>query len=115
MSHPINDAAAEAGAQIGSFDPQNLVEIRKFTRSTPDQLGAMADGFTAAANRLAETPAGGALAEPYAQLGAHLRALASNSGELSGQLAAYNAADFDRIDNPRPGEDMADYGKNQAG
>jgi hypothetical protein len=115
MSHPVNDAASDAGSTVGSYEPRNMVDIRSFTQSTPDQLSSMADGYTAVGERLSETPAGGGVAESYSQIGAHLRALASNSGEIAGQLAAYNSDDFERIDNPRPNEHMADYGQNQAG
>ncbi|HEY3503391.1 MAG TPA: hypothetical protein VGN37_11495 [Actinocatenispora sp.] len=115
MSHPVNDSTSEAGATVGSYEPRNMVDIRGFTQSTPDQLKALAAGYSAVGNRLAETPAGGGVSDSYSQIGAHLSALADSSGEISGQLAAYNASDFERIDNPRPNEHMADYGENTAG
>jgi hypothetical protein len=114
MSHPVNDAASESGATVGAYEPRNMVDIRSFTQSTPEVLATLAAGFAAAGQKLQESPAAG-IAESYSEIAARLAALAGSSGEIAGQLAAYNATDFERIDNPRPNEHMADYGQNAAG
>ena len=115
MTHPAINQAAEAGAAIGAYDFQNLVQVRNFTHSTPDALAGMAQGFAAAGQRLSETPATAGVAEMYSQIAAGLSGLASAAGEIGMALEAGNAADFDRIDNPRPGEGMADYNANTGG
>lgn len=114
MSHPAHQSTSEAAGTLGGYEFRNLSDIRQFTRATPESLADMAAGYAAVAQQLADTPAA-PIAESYAQIAAGLSALAQASGEISPQLEAYHAADFERIDNPRPGEPMADYGQNAAG
>jgi hypothetical protein len=115
MSHPAIDPSVEAANSLGGYEFRHMSDIRNFTSAAPESIAALAAAYAAVANRLADTPAASGVAEVYSQIAGSLSASADTAGEASGLLAAANQDDFQRIDNPRPNEGMADYGPNAAG
>jgi hypothetical protein len=115
MSHPIISPSVEAAGGIGGYDFRHLSDIRNFTNAAPESISSLAQAYNAVANRLADTPASGSVAEVYSQIAAGLATLADAAAEAPALLQTANQEDFNRIDNPRPQETMADHGTNTAG
>lgn len=115
MSHPAINPSVEAAGGLGSYEFRHMNDIRNFTSAAPEAIAALAAGFAAVANRLSDTPAASGVSEVFSQIAGSLSASADTAGEASGLLAAANQDDYNRIDNPRPNEPMADFGPNAAG
>lgn len=111
--HPVVNQASESLAQLGAHSFESLVEIKDFVEAIPEMLGTLAEAMNAVAQNLeSDTPANAAVSDDIAQLAAQLHGLSSASQEISTILVTGNEADFDRIESPRPGEEMADYTRN---
>jgi hypothetical protein len=113
-AHPIIDQAVDAMTAVGGYEFRHLNDIRAFSGGAPGLLSGLAVAFDGIARSVAETPASG-VADMYAHIAAGLQGLANASEEITAALEGYNADDFERIDNPRPNEQMADYEPNAAG
>lgn len=114
MSHPAISSSVEAANGIGGYQFQTLTDIQTFTAAAPEAIAAHAQAFAAVANQLSDTPAA-SVADAFSQVAAMLQSAAEAAGQAGTTLRAANQQDFDRIENPRPAESMADFSTNAAG
>ena len=115
VSHPVIEQAVESMNAVGGYEFASLTDIQAFCEAAPELFNSLATALAAIATNLQETPANVGVGEIYGQIAAGLSSLADSSGELAPTLRAGNAADFERIENPRVNEQMADYSVNAAG
>lgn len=109
--HPAVANAVEALNQVAAISFESLTEIRAFVHAAPEMLTAMVTALSGISTQMAESPAY-PLADTFGQAAGSLAGVGNELEQAGPQLEAFNAEDFNRFDNARPGEPLADYTRN---
>ncbi|MFD0557117.1 hypothetical protein FB566_2373 [Stackebrandtia endophytica] len=114
MSHLATQPMVDASAGFQKTLSETPVkDLHKFTVGLSAPLLEMAKAYSAIANGIAQGPAAAASSR-YSGIASTLHQLASGADEGVGEVYALIEADLNRINNPRPGEHLADYSNNQS-
>lgn len=114
MSNHI-DAAAEAIDQnIGAWQPDNALDLDQFLSGLPRLFESASEAISRVADTLGEQfPVDPAVTERLRELAVTAGGMADMAGEAHTVHRTAHAKELDRIENPRPGEQMWDVVENQ--
>jgi hypothetical protein len=109
------DAAAEAIDQhVGSWEPENAVDLDQFLGSLPRLFESLSGSIQHVAERLgSEFPVEPVVAQRLHEIAVSISGMADFSGEAHAVHRVAHAREMERIENPRPNERLWDVVENQ--
>jgi hypothetical protein len=109
------DAAAEAVEQhVGSWEPENAVDLDLFLFRLPRLFEAVSGSIGHVASRLgAEFPVDPAVTERLREIASTVAGMSDFAAEAHALHRVEHAKELERIEEPRPGEQMWDVAQNQ--
>ena len=108
------DAAAEAVTDnIGSWVPENALDLDLFLAGLPRLFEAVAASVAGVAERLgSEFPVDPSVPEHLQEIAATVAGMGEFAGEAHAIHRVAHAAEMERIENPRPHEELWDVVEN---
>jgi hypothetical protein len=114
MSTAPIESAAEAIMAIGSWEPENITEVDIFLRDLGQLYEALATTQANLAQRFAsDLPVGSAVSDHLSELASAASSLTDWAGQARDIFRSHHAEEFERLENPRPREEMWDVSANQ--
>ena len=111
---PIQSAAEAVEQVIGGYDPENLMSAGQVFPDLGEFWEAMARSLDALKDRLADgSPLNNSLIESLGEMSAVVGGLADTAREGYADFQRIHEDDINRIENPRPGEEKADFRAHQ--
>jgi hypothetical protein len=109
------EAAAEAlETHIGSWQPENAADLDVFLASLPMLFEAVSNSIIRVASTLgAEFPVDAVVPERLHEIAATVAGMTDFSAEAHAVHRVAHARELERIENPRPNEQIWDVGQNQ--
>jgi hypothetical protein len=109
------DAATEAVSEnIGAWAPENALDLDAFLAGLPLLFEAVAASVAGVAERLgSEFPVDPSVPEHLQEIAATVAGMGEFAGEAHAIHRIAHAAEMDRIENPRPNEELWDVVENQ--
>ena len=109
------DAAAEAISEyIGAWAPENAIELDSFLAGLPGLFEALAAAVSGVADRLgSEFPVDPSVPEHLAEIAATVAGMGDFAAEAHAIHRMAHSAELERIENPRPHEELWDVAANQ--
>jgi hypothetical protein len=109
------DAATEAVSEnIGAWAPENALDLDAFLEGLPRLFEAVAASVAGVAERLgSEFPVDPSVPEHLQEIAATVAGMGEFAGEAHAIHRIAHAAEMDRIENPRPNEELWDVVENQ--
>jgi hypothetical protein len=105
--------AAEAITSIGSWEPENITEVDDFLQDLGQLYEALAVMQANLAQRFAtDLPIGSAVVEHLSELASAAGSLTDHANQARGIFRSQHAEEFERLENPRPREELWDYRAN---
>lgn len=110
---PIEQAAEAIGA-VGAWEPESITEIDQFL----DDLGSLYEALAATQANLAQRfasdlPIGRPVVEYMSELASGAAALTDHASQGRAIFRSHHEGEFERLENPRPHEEMWDVTANQ--
>jgi hypothetical protein len=108
-------AAAEAIEEhIGGFEPENMNDFGEFLRQLPQIYQALASGLATIADRFGgEYPINPAVVDHLHEMASGAAGQQEYAGEAHQLFATTHAEEIERLENPRPNEQLWDVAENQ--
>ena len=108
------DAAAEAVTEtIGTWAPENALDLDVFLAGLPRLFEAVAASIAGVAERLgSEFPVHPSVPEHLHEIAATVAGMGEFAGEAHAIHRTAHAAEMERIENPRPNERLWDVSEN---
>lgn len=114
MATPISQAAEEIQGAIAGWQPENIEDLRGMMTDVGALVRALSGGVeTIAAKCRDELPVHNSITEHIEQIIPALNGIADHADELPGLFEKLHEHDVERVDNPRPGEEIMDYQANK--
>jgi hypothetical protein len=110
---PIQSATEAMREVLGGYDPQNLMSALQVFPDLAEHYDGMAENLTALAARLDESPVHETLRESLREQAGVFGGLADQAREAHAQAQSLHEDDIRRINEPRTGENMADFEAHQ--
>jgi hypothetical protein len=109
------DAATEAVSEnIGSWTPENALDLDAFLEGLPGLFEALAASVASVAERLgSEFPVDPSVPEHLQEIAATVAGMGEFAGEAHALHRIAHAAEMERIEDPRPNESLWDVVENQ--
>ncbi len=109
------DAAAEAISEfVGSWAPENALELDSFLAGLPGLFEALAAAVGGVAERLgSEFPVDPSVPDHLAEIAATVAGMGDFAAEAHAIHRTAHAAEMERIENPRPHEELWDVAANR--
>ncbi len=109
------DAATEAVSEhIGAWAPENAVDLDSFLLGLPMLFEAVAAAVASIAERLgAEFPVHPSVPEHLQEIAATVAGMGEYAAEAHAIHRTAHAAEMERIENPRPNEELWDVAGNR--
>lgn len=109
------EAAAEAATDnIGRWEPENAADLDQFLQGLPDYFSAVAQSFAHVAETLSDRyPVHPVVVERLREIGATIGGMTDFSADAYAIHRTAHDRELQRIENPRPGEDLWDVSKQQ--
>jgi hypothetical protein len=112
--HQIDAAADMVEQQIGSWEPDNAVDLDLFLASLPRLFEAVSGSIGHVASRLgSDFPVDPAVTERLREIASTVAGMSDFAGEAHSIHRAAHARELERIEEPRPGEEFWDVAKNR--
>jgi hypothetical protein len=109
MAGPLADAGEAVARALGSFQPENVQDFRDVFASLTDFFDIVAQGLNNMADHMDnEEAVSPAIGEGFREMVAGAGGLYAQAEELQSTFETAHADKLDRIDNPRPAEEMWD-------
>lgn len=106
--------AAEAIMAIGSWEPENITEVDLFLQDLGQLYEALATTQANLAQRFqSDLPIGSAVVEHLSELASAAASLTDHANQARGIFRSHHAEEFERLENPRPREELWDVRANQ--
>ena len=114
MGHHI-EAAAEAVEQyVGSWEPENAVDLDSFLAGLPRLFESVSGAIGHVATRLgSDFPVDPAVTERLREIASTVSGMSDFASEAHAIHRVAHARELERIESPRPGERMWDVAQNQ--
>jgi hypothetical protein len=110
---PIQEAAEAVTAGFAGFEPQNATDLRTMFSDFPDFYGELARGVGILADKFdGELPVHPSVAEGIREMVATLAGLRDHADELNGMFKQAHEKELQRLDEPRPQEELWDVSRN---
>ncbi|HUC59998.1 MAG TPA: hypothetical protein VMA95_21540 [Streptosporangiaceae bacterium] len=114
MSGQIDAAAEAIGEYVGGWEPESALELDSFLAGLPGLFEALAAAVGGVAERLgAEFPVDPSVTEHLAEIAATVAGMGDFAAEAHAIHRQAHAAEMERIENPRPHEELWDVVVNQ--
>lgn len=114
MSKHIDAAAEAVESHIGSWQPENAVDLDMFLSGLPRLFEAVSTSIGHVAGTLgADFPVDPSVPERLNEIAATVAGMADFSGEAHAVHRAAHAREMERIEEPRPNEQIWDVSQNQ--
>ena len=114
MSNSIDAAIDAVSENIGSWVPENALDLDVFLAGLPRLFEAVAASVSGVADRLgSEFPVDAAVPDHLHEIAATVAGMGEFAGEAHQIHRVAHAAEMDRIENPRPNERLWDVVENQ--
>jgi hypothetical protein len=114
VGHHIEAAAEAVEQHIGSWEPENALDLDLFLSSLPRLFESVSGSIGHVASRLGdEFPVDAAVTERLREIAATVRGMSDFAGEAHAIHRIVHAKELERIEEPRPGEQMWDVAQNQ--
>jgi hypothetical protein len=109
------DAAAEAVSEyIGAWAPENALDLDSFLAGLPRLFEALAAAMASVASRLgAEFPVHPSVPEHLDEIAATIAGMGEFAAEAHAIHRVAHADEMERIENPRPNEELWDVAGNR--
>jgi hypothetical protein len=112
--HHIDAAADMVEQQIGSWEPDNAVDLDLFLARLPRLFEAVSTSVGHVASRLgSDFPVDPAVTERLREIASTVAGMSEFAGEAHSIHRSAHARELERIEEPRPGEQMWDVARNQ--
>lgn len=110
---PIEQAAEAIGA-VGAWEPESITEVDRFL----DDLGSLYKALATTQANLAERfssdlPIGRPVVDHLNELASGAAALTDHASQGRAIFRSHHESEFERLENPRPHEEMWDVSANQ--
>lgn len=113
MSTAPIEQAADAINAIGAWEPESVTEIDEFLANLGQLYEALATTQANLAQRFgSDLPIGAPVVEHLGELASGAAALTDHANQGREIFRSHHEADFDRLENPRPREEMWDVSAN---
>lgn len=114
MSTAPIESAAEAILAISSWEPENITEVDNFLQDLGQLYEALATTQANLAQRFqSDLPIGSAVVEHLSELASAAASLTDHANQARGIFRSQHAEEFERLENPRPREELWDVRANQ--
>ena len=114
MSGPISAAAEEVTSAMAGFDPANLKELEGIFPDLKELFDGLATGIRGLSAKYGdELPVKPVVAEAIAEIAATCAGLSAATEEAHGTFRSAHADEIERIENPRPNEQVWDTTSNR--
>lgn len=111
---PIQSATEAIQEVIGGYDPENLMSAGQVFPDLAEFWQGLATSLQTLAGRLEdESPIDNSLAESLREMAATVGGLSDTAQEAHTDFQRIHEADIERIENPRPAEQKADFQAHQ--
>jgi hypothetical protein len=113
VSTSINAAAEAISQHIGGWQPQNGVDLDMFLSALPHLFESISNSISNVAATLGEQfPVDASVPERLREISASVSGMADHAGEAHAVHRTAHAAELERIENPRPNEQIWDVAEN---
>lgn len=115
VATPLTNAGEAVQQDLGNYHPEHIIELRPFfSTELPEFFGTLAGSIGAMADRFREElPLHQQIPEHIQEMAGVLAGLRDKAQELSALFENLHKDDLNRLDEPRPGEQMWDVGANR--
>ena len=114
MSNAPIEQAAEAISAIGSWEPESINEVDQFLQELGQLYEALATTQANLAQRFgSDLPIGEPVVEHLGELASGAASLTDHAQQGREIFRSVHQAEFERLENPRPHEEMWDVSNNQ--
>jgi hypothetical protein len=112
--HHIDAAADMVEQQIGTWEPDNAVDLDLFLSNLPRLFEAVSTSIGHVASRLgSDFPVDPAVTERLREIASTVAGMSEFAGEAHAIHRSAHAKELERIEDPRPGEQMWDVARNR--
>lgn len=109
MSNAISAATEAIDQYVGGYQPEGATDLDLFLQDFPQLFEHLGQAIQTMASTLGEQfPVEPALPEKLREVGASVAGMADEAREAHGVHRNVHEAEINRIENPRPGEEMWD-------
>jgi hypothetical protein len=106
------DSITDVMSSIASFEPQSGMEVARFMEEWGDLVNIMGEAFSTLADRMGnEMPIAAPVQDSVRDLSGGFFALSGVAQQAYATMLAAHEADIQRVENPRPGEELWDTGR----
>lgn len=114
MSNAPIDQAVDAVHAIGAWEPESINDVDEFLTDLGNLYEALATTQANLAQRFgSDLPIGAPIVDHLAELASGAAALTDHANEGRSIFRSVHEAEFERLENPRPREEMWDVSANR--
>ena len=114
MSNHIDAATEAVSEHIGTWEPENALDLDSFLAGLPRLFEAIASSIAGVAERLgSEFPVHPSVPDHLQEIAATVAGMGEFAGEAHAIHRIAHAAEMERIEDPRPNERLWDVVENQ--
>jgi hypothetical protein len=114
VSHSVDAATEAVSEHIGTWEPENALDLDSFLSSLPRLFETLAAAVSSVADRLgSEFPVHPSVSEHLQEIAATAAGMGEFAGEAHAIHRTAHANELERIENPRPNERLWDVDENQ--
>lgn len=108
----VSESITDAFAQLARFEASSASEVERLIIEQPEMFATIGDHYSTLADRMVtEMPFDPAVADAVRDLGAAIAAAGQVAEQAHAVMRQAHEADFARTEQPRPGEELWDTGR----